>query len=373
MTPAPASALAWLALSALDGSASDPVLPALAETRAAAEGLRRFPEADGETEAWSAFAEPFQAAMETVRALTGPVLGLSEGVAPEASGPSSFPASPSHRDARETPLAAAPAAATDPAMAPRGSSVETGNPSLLEIAARIGSLSGASVPQAGTRPAVAGAQPKADPRPSRQSAPPASIPGATAALVSWTDRLTKAVAAVLPPIVTPQSPARPAVPMPAPGDPVAQAFFLGLLERIASAPGPDGSIQEAPGGASPGVTPVSPPSGRAPGPDPLADLQNLLAGMPLIGAPGNPASPAAAPGAPAPFTGNGGAQAPVSMPSDPTSPSPRGPLSAVPQSPDLSARARSSEVEWLDEEDDLAARLNRLLRRQARRHGVDLS
>jgi hypothetical protein len=30
-------------------------------------------------------------------------------------------------------------------------------------------------------------------------------------------------------------------------------------------------------------------------------------------------------------------------------------------------------VEWLDEEEDLAGKLHRLLRRQAKRRGVDLS
>ncbi len=35
--------------------------------------------------------------------------------------------------------------------------------------------------------------------------------------------------------------------------------------------------------------------------------------------------------------------------------------------------SESPEVRWLQEEDDLASKLNRLLRRQAKRRGVDLS
>ena len=35
-------------------------------------------------------------------------------------------------------------------------------------------------------------------------------------------------------------------------------------------------------------------------------------------------------------------------------------------------RHGQSQVEWMDEEDDLAAKLHRLLRRQAKRRGVEL-
>jgi hypothetical protein len=56
----------------------------------------------------------------------------------------------------------------------------------------------------------------------------------------------------------------------------------------------------------------------------------------------------------------------LGAPADPAAPS-AGSLPAT-----AFGEAREAGVEWLDAEDDLAARLHRLLRRQAKRHGVDL-
>jgi hypothetical protein len=385
MSPDPAFAYAWPMLSAWDGAPADPLSPALDAARGAAEGLRGRTDEDGLAEAWSAFAGPFDAAMETVRALAGLVPGLSVANVGEPPTVPAFPAAAARpprearqvRQAREGSASAATSASPEGAVTPDGSSVETGNPGLTAILARMGSGNPSATPSA--PPMDAKAAPdvrlRAVSRNTRATFPAASVPDAEAARSTWSGRLAQAIASAFPSPAAPRSPAGPASPLPSPADQTVQALFSGLLERLAVAP--EGSEATEAAGKTPGdapsqVTPKLPAAGVAGLPLPISDLQNLLAGMPLIGATGTPPAPGSAPaGMPAPFTGTGGMAAPSAAPAQPAGAPLRGPLRADPPVPQESP-ARSAGIEWLAEEDDLAERLNRLLRRQARRHGVDL-
>lgn len=390
-TPAAPPSLGWLAAHALDASHASPFGSA-AFARAASEGLRALasgkPRAESE---WEGFAKPFQTLaghVESIRDPLGtqaklPLAGIGEAAGAALRGVAAPEA------VRPTPLSGIGSAIGEvlkpdgPPIKPQAASwVETGNPSVRRAIARTPSVP--SKPPAPAKPA----QPGATSRPKRAPAAPdlaplsrADLPPAQSALEAWAEDLERrlrrarerAKATAPKPAGRPAKPVR--KPFVYPEDPADLARFKEILGRQApSGPvppaGTPGAVAPTPSPAAPGdtVTPVSPPWPGAPAPaDP--GIGGILSRLPAPGPrPSGPEPTDVFTPVQPPIPARGPATAPPPVSAPPAASAPPVPAGAA-----APAKPRPSEMEWLEEEDDLAARLHSLLRRQARRRGVDLS
>lgn len=401
--------LGWVTTHALEGSAGSAVgFDAVTMARAVAEGMRTLPKGAPDPEKpWHAFAAPFRAASEHLQAIRHPVPGMADmalagiGAAVAEAG---LPGTRNRETGRSSSTSAKPAgslagigaAAADAAgkagsvsRAHTGSWVETGNPSLDGIgAAAAGILAGLE--------SGSGNSPAADALPKRQrgKAPvagkrqPVARPSTTSAnglfadLLQRVERALQAAAsstgreAPISGSGTPagksaaESPRR--APFIDPAAPETQARFRDLL---VNGPSADGAPADSLGNATDTVSPVS-PSSLGPKPVPAApDLAGILADLDGTG-PGGQAVPGRAgtgPGwQPDPFSPGQESPAQALFPGANAPSRPQREFPAAPPTA-ATAPAKPAELEWLDSEDDLAARLHSLLRRQARRRGVDLA
>jgi hypothetical protein len=177
--------------------------------------------------------------------------------------------------------------------------------------------------------------------------------------------------------VDPMSPRR--APFIPPDDPETLARFKRVLESLPPEPGSPATGEPAGSGVGGNtVTPVSrkdPERGaeRVPADPGLSDVLDRLYG-PSVPAPspesgdGDVFSPVQPP---LPYRDAGAASPAAPAPAAASRPAPAAPADASTGTPNRSRAA--SEIEWLEEEDDLAAKLHSLLRRQAKRRGVDLA
>lgn len=398
-SPAAPTSLGWLAAHALEGADATPWRSA-AFARAASEGMRMLaparPDADP---AWNGFSKPFREIVEHVASIQDPLrtavkptlAGIGEGAgaalrdlaAPKA--PVPMPLSGIGRSFGE-----AMQAGDSPFRRKPASWVETGNPSVRRAGAR--PPVAPTKPSASAKPAPAPETSNRKPKP----APPApdlaplshaSLPPAQTALEAWAEKLDRKMrqarereeAAQVSAAKRPAAPVPPKrVPFKYPEDPADPARFKEILSRHAPTgsappPGPPGAFAPKPGPAAPSdtVTPVAPPWPGVPGPaDP--GFGEILSRLPAPGPrPSGPEPTDVFTPAQPPIPGRGHVPAPpISAPPVPTAAQPTQPAPAALAG---SAKPSPSEIEWLEEEDDLAARLHSLLRRQARRRGVDLS
>lgn len=403
---APASK-GWLSAHALEAPAAPPFAGA-AFARAAAEGLRSLAGKPGTGSGWDAFERPFREAAGHVDSIRNPLaaspalgkLGAVAGAALTglAAPEEKIPGALADRALQGIGGAIGDAFRKNAALPdPVGATwVETGNPTVERASMR---TAGAPARPAPARPGGPAAPRPPKSRPALPSATHAPIsrndlPPAKTAFEAWAENLDRKLREARARV--PAAPAKakpPRKPFVFPGDPADLARFKEILSRrapespaspfpAAPAPfGPSGAVRPAPPPAAPSdVAPLLPPSASvAPG-SPAADLSRLPAPRPA--APARDSLPPLP--APPPFPGpEAGPAAPAGSPrgTAPESalppPSPRG-IPAPGQAPEAplpapGSRPRPSEMEWLDEEDDLAARLHSLLRRQARRRGVDLS
>ncbi len=398
--------LGWITSHALESRAPSPTgFDAVAIARAVAEGMRTLPKGAPDAEKpWTAFAAPFLAASEHLQAIRNPVPTMAAGALAGIGAAAAEAGLPGARrpDVQRTgsqsakpaqALAGIGAVAADAAakagtvfQVKNGSWVETGNPSLGGIgAAAAGILAGleSGLGTSGTAPKAAGNREPARSSSSRskQPAPPsaAMAEGTFAKLLKRMESIMRVAVSSAGRDTTVSEGGTPGAESPRrapfidPQAPETQDRFRNIL---ASGPTAQVPATGADSNSSDTVSPVS-PSSVGPEPEPAtASLAGILAGLAgtepagqtdLDRTPTGP-GPQPDPFSPveAPFSGSG----PVVQPSDASRP-PRPYPAAAPAAG--TAPAKPAEMEWLDSEDDLAARLHSLLRRQARRRGVDLA
>lgn len=389
--------------------------------RGAAEALGRAPvDASRWDGAWNGFQEPFLTASAHVEALRDPAPMLSAPLAGSVA--TAEPAERASAIANRIPGAIGSSRGTADATPPAGprSSGATRSPSRAEaIPSRSrGSRAGTGHPDAdpgaksakdNLAPSPAAAGPSSSVRAALRSSAPAgsgsqrTLNTVEAGMGAWLARAQRALLRISSsPSRRPGSGADEAkapVQHAGPDSNGAQAWFaawiqdpsagsaaLGKAEGTAAPktdPGP--SLPGATGAAALALAPVrsvAAPPGTAkvvrPARDPawteiLEELMPLAgsgaqavpsgAGLPapaFVAAPPVRRDPKDGPGAPEEVTSKGLSRE-------------EGPASGASASMESPRSKASSSVEWLDEEEDLAGKLHRLLRRQAKRRGVDLS